>query len=502
MSLKFEPFYQDFLDLQGAYGLALSTMTVDENTIAPKKGRPRTDEASTLLAGKLFELQHDPALIEKIEDYAKRLPESSLEKKEVDLRLEAINKERNIPADKYMEAVKSSAIGQTVWHEAKEENDYPKFRPYLEDGIKKHMALYEYQPDFNGNNYYDLALDDFEKGMNEEQYDAFFQVIKEELPPLIEKVSKAKQIDTSLMSQTFDIERQKKFMKEVMKFMQVDPDRVYLSETEHPFTDFLSSDDVRITTHYYPDAFLSAVLSTVHEYGHALYALNWNEGYDKTMFAGAIGSAAHESQSRFLENHIGRSKAFWKALKPKLDEIFPEFKDVSVDELVAMINASTPSLIRTEADELTYPLHILIRYEIEKMMAEGKLDYDKLPEIWADKYEEYLGVRPDTDKKGVLQDVHWSEGYFGYFPTYALGSAYAAQLYEKMAQDFDVEKALEEGDFSKITTWLRDNVQGVGAERTMRETVEKVSGKPFDPHIYTNYLKDKYTQLYHLDEQD
>lgn len=499
MKLNFEPFYQELIDTLGAYQLATCTIYTDQSTIAPRKGCNRSNEALAILGSLAFELEHDPEMYEKIKAYQASLPEGSLERKEVDLRLLDLEETKDVPADFFRQARKNQADAEVNWVEAKNNSDYEMFKPYLKQVVEDVLKTVSYSPRYNGSNAYDLLLDTYEKGMQQKEYDEFFDVIKTELIPLIAKVNAAEQLDTSLVDADYDIDKQREFSKALLKHLKVDPGRVYLSETEHPFTNFHSHDDSRITTHYYKDNFLGAALSTVHEYGHALYSLQMDPAFDKTKLADAVGCAAHESQSRFLENHIGRSKAFWTLLYPDLVDVFPAFKDVPVDELVAQINVSRPTLVRTEADELTYPMHILIRYEIEKMMADGTLDYDKLPEIWADKYEQYLGIRPESDKEGVLQDMHWSGGSIGYFPSYALGSAYAAQLYEKMAEEIDVEKALEEDRFEEIQNWLEKNVHHYGASKTMREIVEEVSGKPFDPHIYTNYLKDKYTKLYHLD---
>lgn len=500
MKLNFEPFYQDFLDTQAAFNLAGSTIYVDQNTIAPKKGAANANKAMGILSQIAFEKANDPALIQAIEEYYERMEDGTPEKEEVRLRLENIAKTKNIPADVYGDFVQTRANSETLWHEAKEASDYGMFKDTLQDVMSKQVALRKYDPRFTGDNAYELCLDDYEKGMDSAQYDAFFDVIKEELVPLIHKVAAAEQIDTSFLEHAVDTEKQAVFNEKVLDYLGRDTGKVYLSTTEHPFTDFLSRNDSRITTHYYPNAFLSAVLSTVHEYGHALYGMQMDAGLEHTMYDEIVGSAAHESQSRFLENHIGRSDAFWKALYPELVKEFPEFEQVTPEELSRMINASVPGLIRTEADELTYPLHILIRYEIEKMIADGTLDYDKLPEIWADKYEQYLGIRPENDAKGVLQDMHWSAAYLGYFPTYALGSAYAAQLYEAMCRDLDPEKELAAGNTAAITGWLQENVHQHGGTRSMKEIVEEVSGKPFDPHIYTDYLKDKYTKLYGLED--
>lgn len=500
MKLNFEEFYQKFLDTQAAFRLAGSTMYVDQNTVAPKKGALATNKAMAILSQIAFEQANDPALIAAIEDYYKRLPEGSFEKEEVRLRLEQIDDVKDIPADVYGDYVKTRADSETLWHQAKEAKDYGMFRDKLEEIMTKQLNIFTYSPRYTGDNAYELALDSYEKGMVSKQYDEFFSVIKEELVPLIHQVTAAKQIDTSFLEHEVDVNKQAVFNEKVLDFLGRDKGRVYLSTTEHPFTDFLSRNDNRITTHYYPNAFLSAVLSTVHEYGHALYGMQMDAGLENTMYDEVVGSAAHESQSRFLENHIGRSNAFWKALYPELVKEFPEFAEVTPEELADMINASVPGLIRTEADELTYPLHILIRYEIEKMIADGTLDYDKLPEIWADKYEQYLGIRPENDAEGVLQDMHWSAGYLGYFPTYALGSAYAAQIYEAMCKDLDPEKELAAGNTAAITEWLNDHVHHYGGTKSMKEITEEVSGKPFDPHIYTNYLKDKYTKLYGLED--
>lgn len=499
--LQFEPFYQTLIDTLAAYSLAASTIYTDQNTVAPKKGADRANAALSILSQRAFEIENDPETFEAIEAYAKRLPDGSLEKQEVELRLRNLRETRAVDPKLFGEYVQIRANSETTWHEAKEKSDYALFRPILEEVMKKTLELTSLSPRSNGTNTYDLLLDQYEPGMDQAQYDAFFAVIKEELLPLIAKVASASPIDTTFLNQPRDLARQEKFADVLLDFFQANPERLAIGTTEHPFTNFHGHDDVRITTHYYPDQFLSAVLSTVHEYGHGLYHLQTNADFDETMLVNAVGTAAHESQSRLLENHIGRSDAFWKTMHPELVKLFPEFAEVSPAELARMINASFPSLIRTEADELTYPIHILIRYEIEKMMADGSLDYDKLPQIWADKYEQYLGVRPSSDKEGLLQDMHWSAGYLGYFPSYALGSAYAVQIFEAMARDFDVDKAIEDHDFGRIAKWLEDNVHHYGASKSMKDIVEEVSGKPFDPHIYTQYLKDKYTKLYQLDQQ-
>lgn len=495
--MKFEAFYQEYLDKLQAYRLATNTISFEQYTLAPKKGIPYSNKMLSILSEECFKIENNPDTIQKIKDYYAAL-EPSLEKQEVKTRIEALEDSQSIPSDVYANYVKLSSDAMMVWHEAKDTNNYEIFKPYLKNIVESRKNLLTYSPRYTGDNAYDLLLDTYEKGMNQEKYDAFFKKIKEELIPFIQRVKNSKHIiDDSVMTKKYSVERQAAFMKTIGEFLQIDYGKVFLETTEHPFTSSFSANDARITTHYYEDRFLSAILSTVHEYGHALYGLQVNPDYEGTMFYDPH-CAAHESQSRFLENYIGRSEAFWKANYASLVEQFPEFKDTSIDQLIECINKSECGLIRTEADELTYPLHILIRYEIEKEMIGGTMDYDRLPEIWADKYEQYLGVRPDTYSKGVLQDIHWSTGDLGYFPSYALGSAYGAQLFEAMKKDINVEEALESHHFEIITNWLKEKVHHYGASKSMEEIIEEVSGEPFNPDYYVKYLKDKYTKLYKL----
>ena len=499
MTLHFEPFYQDYLNTLAAYNLAITTMYTDQVTCAPKKGIPNSNLAISVLSKEAFQIENNPKTIQKIKEYFLRLEDGSLEKMEVAMRLEQLADTENIPSEVFEDYVKTKSDAGYYWHQAKETNDYALFKPYLKDVMEKTIKLMQYSPKYKEGAVYDLLLDQFEKGMNEEKYDAFFHCIKEELVPFIHEIqTQGKHIDDSKLSENFDIARQEQFMEVIMDYLQVDRQRVYLTTTEHPFTNFLSHDDIRITTHFYPDRFLSAILSTVHEYGHALYGLQMDKQFENTELNLLVGSGAHESQSRLLENHIGRSKAFWKANYTDLVRLFPEFKEIDLDDLVDMINVSKPNCIRTEADELTYPLHILIRYEIEKQIANQTIDYDTLPQVWADKYEQYLGVRPKTDSEGVLQDIHWSDGALGYFPTYALGSAYAAQIYATMEKEIDVEEALLSHHFEIISDWLEKNVHHYAASKTMAEIVELVSKEPFNPQYYIQYLKTKFSKVYGL----
>ena len=255
--------------------------------------------------------------------------------------------------------------------------------------------------------------------------------------------------------------------------------------------------DVRITTHYYEKNLVSSIFSTIHEGGHAIYEQNIKDVISKTVLGEGASMGIHESQSRIYENIFGRNINFWKAVYPKLQETFPEnLKAVSLEDFYMIINDSKSSLIRIEADELTYPIHVLIRYELEKEIFSEDINIDELPKKWADKYEEYLGVRPNTFEEGILQDVHWSSGLFGYFSSYALGSAYASQFYNSMIKEFDVEKELRKGSFKKINEYLRENIHKYGKYKTPNEIIKDTTKEEFNPNYYINYLREKYGKLY------
>ena len=288
-------------------------------------------------------------------------------------------------------------------------------------------------------------------------------------------------------------------MKKIMEYIDFDFDAGVLMQSEHPFTDSLSKYDTRITTHYYENNLLSSIFSVIHEAGHANYNRQVRDDLSETFVFDNMSSGMHESQSRFYENYLGRNYHFWDKLFPEVKALFPEqLKDIDQEKFVKAVNKAIPSLIRTEADELTYPLHIMIRYEIEKGIFDGTVDLEKLPEIWNQKYHEYLGVEVPDDAHGILQDVHWSDGSFGYFPTYALGSGYGAQFLAAMQKDLDVDKCLSEGKYTVIKDWLRDKIHQYGGLYLPSEQIEMATGEPFNPDYYVNYLVKKYSELYGL----
>ena len=287
-----------------------------------------------------------------------------------------------------------------------------------------------------------------------------------------------------------------KLAEYLAKYVGFDFSSGVLAVSAHPFTTNLHNRDVRITTHY-KSRVDSSAFSVIHESGHAIYEFGIDDRLSQTPAGQGTSMGMHESQSRFFENIIGRSEAFWIPVYGKLKELFPEqLKGVGREMFVRAINKVQPGLIRTEADELTYSLHVLVRYELEKRLIEEDLDVNELPKLWADKYEEYLGISPETDAQGVLQDIHWAQGSFGYFPSYALGSAFGAQMLFQMKKEMDFDRLLEEGKLDVIREYLRKHVHRYGKMKDSREILKDMTGEDFNPKYYVEYLEEKYRRLY------
>ena len=301
------------------------------------------------------------------------------------------------------------------------------------------------------------------------------------------------------MKDPWPIDKQRVFSERIMALEGLDPMNCTLGETEHPFTNDTNKWDVRITTHYYEEDPFFSMYSVIHEGGHALYELNGRDDIQFTSLAGGVTMGVHESQSRFYENLIGRSRAFCTPLLKIMREVFPErMNHVSEEELYSAINLSKPSLIRTEADELTYPLHVMIRYEMEKVMIAGDLSVSDIPGEWNRMYKEVLGIDVPDNRRGCLQDSHWSFGGIGYFPSYALGSAYGVQMLRQMEAETDVWGAVAKGDLSPVTAWLSEHIHQYGSLKKPQDLLLAAMGGPLDPTVYIGYLKDKFTSLYQL----
>ena len=340
-------------------------------------------------------------------------------------------------------------------------------------------------------------LDDYEKGFSMKKLDEFFGLLKEELVPFLKKVTQSRtEIRDDFLTGDYPEEKQRELAEFLAEYVGFDFKRGVLAQSAHPFTTNLHNHDVRLTTHY-KKRVDSSLFSVIHEAGHGIYELGVADELTQTLAGQGASMGMHESQSRFFENMIGRNEAFWEPIYKKLQELFPkELGKVSREEFVRAVNKVQPGLIRTEADELTYSLHVLVRYELEKMLIEENLNVEKLPELWADKYEEYLGVRPQNPAEGVLQDIHWAQGSFGYFPSYALGSAFAAQMLQFMKKSMDFEELLRKGEIEVIRHVLKRHIHRFGKMRDSRQLLRDMTGEDFEPRYYVEYLKEKYSRLY------
>ena len=483
---------------QSAYYHAMGVLSVDGDTVAPKqsvKGRGKTLGYLSEVTYKLLVNDEVKEALQTILDHGEQV--SPTHRRRAELLKEDYDDTTRIPMEEYVAYATLANEANAVWHDAKEKSDYPMFAPYLEKLIGYQRRFAAYKDDKRPA--YDVLLDNFEKGTTMETLDGFFRTLRERLTPVILAVGEKPAPRTDFLHGDFPIWKQRELSARVMAMMGLDPERCTIGETEHPFTSGFNKRDVRITTHYQPEDMASNLYSVIHEGGHALYELGTGDELQFTCLGTGSSMGLHESQSRFYENIIGRSLPFCHALLPVLRELFPEkMAGITPELLYAGINHAQPSLIRTEADELTYAMHVMVRYELEKRMIAGDVTVSELPQLWNDFYRQYLGVTVPNDREGVLQDSHWSGGNFGYFPSYALGSAYGVQMLRAMEKELNPWPAVEKGDLSPVTAWLGEHVHQYGRLLTPAKLLENALGEPFDPTCYTDYLTDKFSRLYKL----
>lgn len=484
-----------FENTNSALNHAAGILYYDGDTVAPAG----SVEIRALTLGEIsrmsYELITAPDFIEALEVLNANLDGlSQIDKRKVSELYREYDNTRKIPMQEMIDFNIHLTESSAVWHTAKENNDFASFEPYLQktfDTLKRFASYTD--PDKDP---YDVCLDKYERGLTKEKCDRFFTALREKLVPLIARVGKAEQIDDSRLRLHYPKNQQERFTDYLVDIMDIDRNHFAVGETEHPFTINFTSKDVRITTHYYEDNLASSLYSVVHECGHALYELNSMPELFRTTLEGGVSMAIHESQSRFYENIIGRSEAFCNLILPFLKKEFPEqLGSVDANSFYRMINRSVPSLIRTEADELTYALHVMVRYELEKRMMSGEITAKDLPAEWNRLYKEYLGVDVPDDKRGVLQDSHWSNANIGYFPSYALGSAYGAQILNEMKKDIDVDAVIKTGKLTEINSWLREKIWKFGCLYDPTELFKMVCGE-FDPDVYVDYLESKFTKVY------
>lgn len=410
----------------------------------------------------------------------------------------AYDQATRIPTELVAEMAKATSLSQAAWAKARETNDFGAFAPHLSKMVEfnKRIAacLEPSKPP------YDVLLDRFEEGATEAGVKAVFTPLRDDLVQLMDKIRARPQVDDAFLHAACPADKQAKASEYLLAALSFDRDRGRMDTTAHPFTTTLGRDDVRITTRYVEDYFPSSAFSTIHECGHALYELGIDPApeYRRTGLADASSMAVHESQSRMWENMVGRSRGFWAKHLPEFQRMLaPVLDGVDLNAFYKAVNRVEPSLIRTEADEVTYGLHIILRFELESDLVAGRLAVADVPAAWNERMQRLLGVTPPNDAKGCLQDIHWSMGAIGYFPSYALGNLYAAQLWDAMkAQGLDPVAAVDKGDLASILAWLRDKVHKPGASMKPEDLLRSATGSGLDPSHFVRYLNHKYGEVY------
>ena len=437
-------------------------------------------------------------LLQDLEPLSEQLDPDSDEARLIKVTRRDYNKRTKVPIDYVGEFTRVSVVAQNVWEKAKKENNFHLFEPYLEKLVEMRRQYADFFKPYQ--HIYDPLLDDFEPGLKTIEVQDIFKILREKQVALIKAIKEKPQVESSFLKLHYPEKSQLDFGIKVITQFGYDWNRGRQDKSVHPFTTSFGLNDVRITTRISEDFLNPALFGTMHECGHALYEQGIDQKYNRTPLGTGASMAIHESQSRMWENLIGRSLAFWKHFYPLLKETYPsQFGNIDLGTFYKGINIVEPSLIRVEADEATYNLHIMLRLELEIGLMEGSVAVKNLPGEWNARMKEYLGIIPPSDSEGVLQDVHWSSGLFGYFPTYALGNLVSAQLWETMHKDIpDVETQIEKGQFSQLLDWLRQHVHKYGAKYEPQELVKKVTGSKITPEPYLRYLQDKLGQIYHL----
>ncbi len=474
---------------------------LDANTAAPRdtaEGRAIATEYLSSERYKAFASKATGDLLRELCDLKDEIPARSARQAEFLLR--EYDKMKAIPQEEYVAYQVLLSEAGTAWVKFKHENDFAGFEPYLEKIFNTLLKFINYWDPQHTKKPYDVLLNQYDYGMTCDFLDKFFVALKKEIVPLVHQIAeKGWQPREDFLHRYSPIEKQRELSAYLMEVMTIDRNHCGIAETEHPFTLNFNKDDVRITTHYYDHNVMSSFYSVMHEGGHALYELHTGDDLRWTSLATGASCAIHESQSRFFENIIGRSKSWCGFIFPKMKELFPEnFADVSADEFYAAVNRSEPSLIRIESDELTYCLHIMVRYEIEKALLNHEIKVHDLPQVWNAKMKEYLGVDVPDDTHGVLQDSHWAMGNIGYFPSYALGNAFGAQIASRMNRDLDLNACVAAGNLAPVVDWLTEHLFRYGCMLDPMPLLEQVCGGPFTSDYYVEYLKEKFSSIYGL----
>ncbi|MBP5152781.1 MAG: carboxypeptidase M32 [Lachnospiraceae bacterium] len=499
MSKLFDEF-KAYLDEMTCIGHATTLLYWDMETLMPKAGFKNHSDALAYLSTENFKRSTSDKMGEFLEKLSAKEEFDALDsdwKYIVSEMKKDYDRDKRVPADFYNSFIVAQNEAGVAWQDAKAKNDFSIFAPHLEKMVEMTRQMMAYRAP--GKEVYDALLDDYEEGMDSATYDRIFGEFKKGLLPLIDKILAAKPFDDTKFKKKYDIPAQKKVEKFLLEYIGFSFEKGSTGETEHPFTLNLNSKDVRVSNHFRENDAVDPMFSAIHEGGHAIFEQNVAEKLDDTVGGSCRYMGLHESQSRFYENVLGRNINFWKPIYSKLQEINPDYSDITLEEFYRHINSVKNSLIRTQADEVTYGLHVIVRYEIEKEIFRNNVPVSELPALWNKKMEEYLHITPPTDSEGILQDMHWSDGSFGYFPTYLLGTIYDGMYIEAVEKDLGpIDTILAEGRIKDITKWLNEKIHKYGSTRKPREVIQAVCGREVSAEPILKYFTDKYTEIYNL----
>lgn len=492
-----EYFFQLQLDLQ-AFANARNLFLYDSATAAPigsAAARGKTLGALEGMRHKRFNSEETKRCIDYLCEHKDEL--NVREKRMLQIFQRQSMRMERIPEKIYASYQALTAEAYSVWSIAKNQNDFTMLQPYLEKifAMQREFAAYT-APDQAP---YDTCLEQYEAGLTSQTCDALFEALRKKIVPLIEEIRNQPQPPIVVSENAYPKEKQIEFASYLMEVMKVDRRHCTLAESEHPGTTSFTKSDLRVTTRYKLDDFSFAMAMVMHESGHALYEMHTQDEDAFTMLGTFASMSLHESQSRFYENLIGKSKEFIEFITPELKRRFSDkLADFSTDDIYRAVNQVSLTPIRMEADELSYAIHIMIRYELEKALINDQMKVNDLQEAWNSLYKKYLGIEVRNDKEGVLQDCHWAYGSIGYFPTYALGNAYGAQMLRTMKKSMDVYSLVREGKLQPINDWLKEAVWKQGARYDSQELIQRVCKEKFDAGVYADYLEDKFKVLYKL----
>ena len=466
----------------------------DMQVIMPPAGAAvRAEQQATIdrMAHELFVSSETERLLDELADYAGSLDPDSDDACLIRVVREDYEKQTRVPPDLRSEMVRAQTAGFQAWRTAKPESDYVSYRPFLETNYELRHRYIECFPEVDEP--YDALLDDFERGMKSAEVRAVFERMKEELVPLIAEAAERYADDDGVLDGPFPVDAQIRLSHDVVELFGFRDSTWRLDPTAHPFASGGGINDIRITTKYDEES-LESLFATMHEYGHGLYEHQVDPALDRTPLGTGVSLGLHESQSRMWENLVGRSRPFWRFFYPSLQERFPEqLRDVELDSFYHAINRVHPSLIRIAADEVTYNMHVILRFELEQEIVGGQVGLDELPDVWNQRMYDYLGVEVPDHAHGVMQDMHWAVGHIGYFSTYSLGNLISVQLWERIREDIpDLEEGIERGEFAPLREWLGEHVHRHGRKFGPKPTLQRAAGSSLDPEPYLRYLREKH----------